>query len=530
MVDHSPSSINIAIVGGDNLCRELLERTLRHDYEQGIGAPILAVAEPDPTQPGRLLAEQLGLMTFDDYHALYAPQYNIQLIIILTPSQQILDDILSTRPKRIRILSYEVFNLFWEVIGREERKLRQQKIAMETIVNGIQDFILVISPDLKILEANEPFLRKMGYTHADVIGRKCHEVFPQCDNACKNDPTRCPLTNVIKNKGPAGQIRFHVAKDGTKRYYEISVYPIWEKNSKINKFIHISHDITQIKNEEAEITRRLEKMVQERTRELKEIHAKLLHQDKMASLGKLAASVVHEINNPIAGILNLTLLVRRILEEDEPSEINIRKLQDYLKLMETETRRTSRIVSNLLAFSRQSKLELTRLNLNRLIEKTLLINVNLLKLGRVKVIKKLDPLLPDIIGSEDQLQQVFMNFISNSVEAMESMGKGVLTIETRPGKTKEQVAVSFRDTGIGIDKEKLPRLFEPFYTTKKKGKGVGLGLSVVYGIIQEHGGTIDAQSLPGEGTTFSVMLPIEPMDNTGPADPRIDRLNQERSS
>lgn len=530
MIERSPSSINIAIVGGDNLCREVLERTLRHDQEQGIGAPILAVAEPDPNQPGRLLAEQLGLMTFDDYHALYDPQYDIQLIIILTPIQQVFDDILSTRPHRIRILAYEVFNLFWEAIGREERELRQQKIAMETIVNGIQDFILVISPDLEILEVNEPFLRKMGYTHADVIGRKCHEVFPQCDYACKNDPTLCPLTDVIKNKGPACQIRTHVAKDGTKRYYEISVYPIWEKSSKISKFIHISHDITQLKREEAEITRRLEKMVQERTRELKEIHAKLLHQDKMASLGKLAASVVHEINNPIAGILNLTLLVRRILEEDGPSELNIHKLQDYLKLMETETRRTSRIVSNLLAFSRQSKLELTELNLNRLIEKTLLINVNLLKLGRVEVIKKLDPRLPEIIGSEDQLQQVFMNFISNAVEAMETTGKGVLTIETRPAKTKKQIAVSFRDTGIGINKENRPRLFEPFYTTKKKGKGVGLGLSVVYGIIQEHGGTIDVQSPPGKGTTFTVMLPIEPQDNTGPVDPGTDRLTEERSS
>jgi two-component system, NtrC family, sensor kinase len=515
MDSNSDPPINIAIVGGDDLCREFLERTRYDNQPRGIGAPILAVAEPDPNKPGRKLAEQLGLLTFDDYRALFHPDYHIHLIIILTPEKKIFDDILNTRPPKIRILSYQVFNLFWNAIGRGESKLREQKLAMETIVNGIQDFILVISPDLEILEANESFLKKMGDACDEIIGHKCYEAFARYDNSCGGKEPDCPLMDVIKNKRPAAQVRTHVGKDGQLRYYEINVYPIWEKNGKIKKFIHISHDITQRKREEEEITHRLEQMVRERTRELKEIHAKLLHQDKMASLGKLAASVVHEINNPMAGILNLTLLVRRILEEEQPDRINVRKIQDYLKLMETETRRTSRIVSNLLAFSRQSKLELNRLNLNRLIEKTLLINVNLLKLGRVKVKKKLDPLLPDIVGSEDQLQQVFMNFISNAVEAMESTDSGILHIETRSNKKTNRVEIRFQDTGIGIEKENIPRLFEPFYTTKKKGRGVGLGLSVAYGIIQEHGGVIEVKSSIGKGTTFKVVLPLKMRSASG---------------
>lgn len=505
----SPSLINIALVGGGELCREILEKTTFGDPQEKVKAPIIAVADSDPTAPGMLLAKKIGLLTFNDYHDIFNPEYDVHLIILLTPEPNIFYDILATRPTRIRLLSYHVFNLFLSAINQEERKLREQKKAMETIINSIQDFILVISPNLEILEANDSFLTKMGYTPEEVIGRKCHEVFHQCDHTFEGERINCPLTEVIRNQRPAGQLRTHIRHNGEKKYYEISVYPIWEQSGKIQKFIHISHDITQRKREEEEITQQLEQMVKERTRELKEIHAKLLHQDKMASLGKLAASVVHEINNPIAGILNLTLLVRRILEEDAPDQINIRKIRDYLKLMETETRRTSRIVSNLLAFSRQSKMELTRLNLNRIIEKTLLINVNLLKLGRVKVEKQLHPALPDIIGSEDQLQQVFMNFISNAVEAMESSASGTLLIETRPGKNEKTVEVLFRDTGVGIEKENMPRLFEPFYTTKKKGKGVGLGLSVVYGIIQDHGGVIDVRSEPGKGTTFSVTLPFE---------------------
>ena len=297
--------------------------------------------------------------------------------------------------------------------------------------------------------------------------------------------------------------------DGENRYYEVNIYPIWEKDGKIQKFIHISRDITQHRKEEEEITQRLEQMVEDRTRQVKETHEKLLHQDKMSSLGKLSASVVHEINNPIAGILNLIMLMQRIAEEDALGPDQIGQFNQYLKLMETETRRTSRIVSNLLAFARQSKMEPKRVSLNRLIEQTLFLNSNLLKINSVKVENNLDPDLPDLLGSEDQLQQVFMNLVSNATEAMEGSGGGVLTIESRHILSEDSLQVNFQDTGPGIPEENISKLFEPFFTTKKKGKGVGLGLSVAYGIIQEHGGSIYVISKVGEGATFQVKLPLK---------------------
>jgi signal transduction histidine kinase len=250
-------------------------------------------------------------------------------------------------------------------------------------------------------------------------------------------------------------------------------------------------------------------MVEDRTRQVKETHEKLLHQDKMSSLGKLSASVVHEINNPIAGILNLIMLMQRIVSEDNLGRNEIEQFQHYLSLMETETRRTSRIVSNLLAFSRQSKMEPKRLSLNRLIEQTVFLNSNLLKMDGVKVETRLDPDLPDLLGSEDQLQQVFMNLVSNASEAMGGGQGGVLTIETRHLLGEDRLQINFTDTGRGIPEENYPKLFEPFFTTKKKGKGVGLGLSVAYGIIQEHGGSIYVKSKMGEGTIFQVKLPLK---------------------
>jgi signal transduction histidine kinase len=227
----------------------------------------------------------------------------------------------------------------------------------------------------------------------------------------------------------------------------------------------------------------------------------------MSSLGKLSASVVHEINNPIAGILNLTMLMKRIISEQALSPKDIEQFKLYLNLMETETRRTSRIVSNLLAFSRQSRMEMKRVDINRLIEQTLLINANLLMIAGVKIEKELSPDLPDLTGSEDQLLQVFMNLVSNAVQAMESKDNGVLTIKTSYSSKPNAILIQIQDMGVGIPEKDMSRLFEPFFTTKK-GKGVGLGLSVAYGIVQEHGGSINVQSKTGEGTTFNVKLPV----------------------
>jgi two-component system NtrC family sensor kinase len=510
MAVESHSFINIGLVGGGEFCAEILHKTTSVYDQEEISAPLIAVADPDPGSPGMVLAKKLGLLTFSDYHELYEPCHKVHLIIILTPDEEILRDILRTRPERIRILSYHVFRIFWKAIGREERKLRERNKEMETILNGIRDFILVINPDMTIVEANESFLQKMGYSQENVIGKKCYEVYYSESQPCDLQRDGCPLQEVVRNHSLARKTRKRVMPDGEVRYYEVSIYPVWAKSGKVSKFIHISRDVTQYRREEEEITRRLEQMVAERTRQLTETHQKLLHQDKMASLGKLSAAVVHEINNPIAGILNLIMLIKRILSEESMDAKALEQFKHYLNLMDTETRRTSRIVGNLLAFSRQSKMEMKSVDINRLVEEILLLTTNLLKIASVKVETRLDPELPILIGSSDQLQQVFMNLVSNAAQAMEPKDGGLLQIETKRSPRDGHVLIEVRDTGVGIPEDHLSRLFEPFFTTKK-GKGVGLGLSVAYGIVQEHQGSIKVKSKLGEGATFSVELPIQPL-------------------
>lgn len=377
---------------------------------------------------------------------------------------------------------------------------------METILNGIRDFILIISPEREILVVNDAFLKHMNYAREDVIGRKCYDVFQEVTRKSSNCHSKCPLENVIRNKRHCQVELSRLGADGKARYTELTIFPVWEQKGKISKFIEISRDITKRMADEKETQAHLVKMVEQRTQQLKESHERLLHQDKMASLGKLASSMVHEINNPVAGVLNLVMLSKRILREDEIGQEELDLFLQYLDLMETETRRISRIVSNLLVFSRQSKIEVIKFDLNHLIDQILMLNSNLLKINRIRVIEEMEHNLPLISGSEDQIKQVCMNLISNAVESMAGRPQRQLTIKTFAKPDEKAVGLLIKDTGTGIPQETIPKIFEPFFTTKKRGKGVGLGLSVVYGIIKEHGGILYVDSVPDKGSRFSITL------------------------
>ena len=508
MAGETPSVINIALIGGGEYCREVLKMTTVEFLQDQVNSRIVAVAEPDATAPGVALAHQRGLKVVSDFKQLYDPAAEVQLFILLDSDPGLLKEILKTKPDFLRVLSYHAFDLFWKAFKSREKILEQRSQEMQTILNGIQDLILVITPEQEIVDANEAFLRQMGYNKEDVIGKKCFEIYHQTHQSCYGDKSGCPLNTVIRNRETAKTIRTRTDPFGKKHYIEVTIHPLWEKNGKISRFLEISHDITERKRQEEDSRRRLEQMVDERTRQLQETHDKLLHQDKMASLGKLSASVVHEINNPIAGILNLILLMKRIMKEDSDDLRGQDSFDRYLTLMEAETRRISRIVSNLLTFSRQSKMEMGEQDVNRLIEKTLVLNENLLKIHHIRIRKELDPELPRVVGSADQFQQVFMNMVSNAAEAMETKGGGMLSVKTWRNSGADLISISFADTGVGISQDHLNKLFEPFYTTKKKGKGVGLGLSVVYGIIKAHNGTITVDTLPGKGATFTIQLPL----------------------
>jgi signal transduction histidine kinase len=226
----------------------------------------------------------------------------------------------------------------------------------------------------------------------------------------------------------------------------------------------------------------------------------------MISLGRLSASVVHEINNPLAGILNYARLMIKITNRGPITADYQEKFQRYLSLIESETSRCSKIVSNLLAFSRKSELKFSEIDMNDLLRKCLLLSQHKMELQNIKTELELDEKLPRIWGDFNQIQQAVINLIFNAIDAMPKGGR--LTLAGSLRTTDRSVEITVRDTGCGISNESIAQIFDPFYTTKKEGQGIGLGLSTVQGIIDRHKGKIEVRSEPGKGTVFTLLFPV----------------------
>ncbi len=239
----------------------------------------------------------------------------------------------------------------------------------------------------------------------------------------------------------------------------------------------------------------------EYTQQLKDSQEQLIQSEKLSSLGQLAASIAHEVNNPLSGVLTYTQLLTKRINSDKFSK---ESALDYLAKMESELTRSTGLVRNLLDFARQSAPVLVETDLNDIVNRVLELTAHSAKLAKVEVIKELDSSLPKLTADPNQLQQVCTNLVLNAIQAMPQGGK--LTLRT--SLEKDQLKLEVKDTGYGISPENMRKLFTPFFSTKKEVKGVGLGLAISYGIIQRHRGKIDVQSIEGKGTTFTVYLPV----------------------
>lgn len=233
----------------------------------------------------------------------------------------------------------------------------------------------------------------------------------------------------------------------------------------------------------------------------------LFHQDKMISLGRLAASVVHEINNPLSGILNYIRLMIKIMNRNRvPVPGETEKFMRYLTLVEAEVSRCSSIVSSLLAFSRKTEVQHGEVNIGELLHKCILLCQHKLDLEGLLVKTRIDSSVPDVRGDFNQIQQCVINLIFNAIDAMDK--GGTLSLACTRNAAGDMVEIQVGDDGCGIAEKDRSRIFEPFFTTKNEGKGLGLGLSTVCKIVDQHKGTISVESELGKGTTFIIRLPV----------------------
>jgi two-component system NtrC family sensor kinase len=283
--------------------------------------------------------------------------------------------------------------------------------------------------------------------------------------------------------------------------YEFTVKAPREIDHLAQSLAKMARDMEAEKRELEEWGETLEKKVQQRTDEIKKIHSQLFRSEKLASLGKLAAGVAHEINNPLTGILTNSSLLLEDLAENDPH-------REDVEVMVKETIRCREIVKRLLDFARQTKPQKKATDINALIENIILLVRNQTSFRNIRIDKNLAAGIPEIQTDTDQIQQVFINIVLNAAEAMTKSGS--LTITSTLSPNRDFINISFTDTGPGISEADREKIFDPFFTTKEHG--TGLGLSISYGIVEQHGGTISVESTPGKGSTFIIQLPIIPTE------------------
>lgn len=368
-----------------------------------------------------------------------------------------------------------------------------QKNLIESSIDGI----IACDREGKVIIFNKSMEQMLGYSKDKVIDKMSLYQFFSLGEAEK-------FYNKLYSEEFGGKNRLYlfestlISKAGSKIPVQLSATVLFQEEEGIG-VVGFFRDLRDIR-----------KMAQQFADQ-----ARLLHQDKMISLGKLAASVVHEINNPLSGILNYTRLMIKIVSRGALSQESLQKFQGYLALMESEISRCSKIVSNLLAFSRKSRLEFSEVDVNELLKKCMLLSEHKLTLQNIHIEMDLQTDMPTVLGDFNQLQQCVINLIFNAIDAMPD--GGTLRIRSSFNADKQLVEISVKDTGTGIPKEDLNYVFDPFFTTKKEGKGLGLGLSTVYGIIDRHKGTISVESELDKGTAFILKLPLkrEPTETSG---------------
>lgn len=345
------------------------------------------------------------------------------------------------------------------------RKIYKSQKWWQHIIDSITDYIFVIDQNYRILRTNKAFSNLFGKDPADIIMRPYYELFGLSG----------PHEWCVAGESRESASRRAVERTLNDTYYLISYYPI--SYDEHEAAVYIMKDITE--------TRRLKDQV--------------YHLDKLSSLGTLTSGVAHEINNPLTGIIGYTEMLLMKNEDDTTKK--------YLRNVYDSALRCKRIVENMLTFSRQTPAQKSVENINDIIDKTVELHEYWLKSTNIEIIKNYGK-VPYVSVDRQQMQQVVLNLLINAEQAISDTDRrGRIEFKTSFDSESNYTLIEVSDNGNGIPPEILPKIFDPFFTTKPVNKGTGLGLSIAHGIIAEQGGTIEARSVAGKGTSFIIRIP-----------------------
>jgi PAS domain S-box-containing protein len=616
--------LRAGIVGGGRVCEDLLRLLTGENYQTRPKIEILGVFDSKPDAPGILYAKEHAIFTTIELSDLFSLP-GINLILELTGSTAMREDILKVLPKGIYFLDRYAARLLWELIRLEEEKIllerrlqkeeELEKKHTQTILDSLPYRIMVVNLDMTVDMVNQTFLKSFHFDPKDCRGKHCYELRYGLKEPCDGPYRVCYLKHKLdelKEKGLISEINEYLDDEGNPRFDVVTLAPILNEEGEITQLLEASRDVTDrvrlerkmeqskiflenviastvdgivvvdnkgnvlIFNEGMEkltgysadeiierghlstfydiemakenmrkmrsdrfgplgklnptsmnittkqgqeipvtlsasiiviegkevgsagVFRDMREILQMR-KELEETHLQLVQSEKVASVGRMAAGVAHEINNPLSGVLIYSELLKTNFENDTQQYKDIQEIID-------QTLRCKKIVSELLEFSRQTVGKISSFSLEELINKTLNLLIHQALFQDIEVTKSIQQGMPKMHGDVGQLQQVFTNLFTNAAHAMK--GRGKLDITAQFKEEKNVFIIRVTDTGPGIPEELRDKIFEIFFTTKPVGQGTGLGLSISQNILKLHCGTLSVECPPEGGTCFVMEIPL----------------------
>lgn len=448
-------------------------------------------------------AGEAGIHICEDYLELLAMD-TLDLIMEMTGETRILMDLVSRKRASLGVLDLQTSMLLfdiaqqYEVVARKESEISLATSFASAMLEASPDSVMVLDQDFRIIKCNSFPLIKTGKGREPAIGKYCFEVLHGSLGPCNGSDRTCPVQETFKTRRPARSVHEVTMKSGETRTCHVTSYPLFNQLGEIVQVVEVIRDISE----------ELRTRVERRAKAIQEDLSRVVQEDRLASLGRLVASVCHEINNPISSILTFNKLILAHIRDDTLPPEGLSGFTHYLDLCVKEAMRCGDIVKNLLSFARQKSIEPNEIDLIEMVQTILMLTAHQLNMAQVETQLVLPAPPFTAWGDYALMQQCLMNLIFNAMESMPQGGR--MTITGDRGPEDRQVWLTIADTGQGIPPDELSRIFDPFYSTKLKGRGVGLGLSMVYGIIREHHGTVEVRSEPGKGTVFKIILPVEP--------------------
>jgi PAS domain S-box-containing protein len=428
-------------------------------------------------------------------------QSPLDFIMEMTGNAELLARLASEKPASVGLLDYNASQLVMDVFRRGgTSEKRDSEISLvssfaSALLEASPEAVMVIDRNYRIINCNDSEMITGGNPRESIIGRHCFEAVHDSQQPCSWKNWECPMDTAFQTGRPARAVHEVVQPDGSMRISQVTTYPLVNHEGEIVQVVDVIRDITK------DVSQRIEA----RTRAIKEDLNRFVQEDRLVTLGRLVASVCHEINNPITSIVTFNKLILSYIKKNELPPEGLAAFERYLEMSVREALRSGTIVNNLLTFARQRGVESGPVDLKEMVDTIMMLLGHQMDKTALKRHLGLPQGPFEAFGDYAQIQQVLMNLISNAIEAMPD--GGTLSIEGGRLDGRDRIWLSVCDTGCGIAESELPRIFEPFYSTKRNGRGVGLGLSMVYGITREHNGTVEVNSTVGKGTCFKITLP-----------------------